>query len=721
MPVKQENDGRGLRLCRWGGCLAGLLFSTVALAGPDDDDLLLQLSGDEQMIQIATGTPVPISRSPAVASVITAADIRESGSKTVLEALEHVPGLHIGLSPLHRISPVFSIRGIHTGNSPQTLILFNGHEIPDTFNGSIPSNLYLPVENVARIEIIRGPGSAVYGADAFAGVINIITKTDADIDGFQAGVKAGSFATRNIWGQYGGVLDDWRVAASVEYGHSNGDRGRVIDSDLQTRLDSMLGTSASLAPGALDTRFESLVSGLTLSRDEWTLRLNSWNQRDTGVGAGAANALDPSGSSSINQYLIDLRYADVDWRPDWSLTLDASHAFGDLSLKYAIFPPGTRLPIGSDGNIDMGAPRLIDFPDGYLGNPGGTAAQSRFDLTTLYSGMKSHQWRFNVGVKYVKETDRESKNFGPGVIDPTAMGPIDGTLTDVTGTPYIFHPGATRIVSYASLQDEWRFAHDWSLTAGVRLDHYSDVGATTNPRLSLVWNTLHNLTSKLLYGRAFRAPTFSEMYAINNPVVLGNPNLDPETIDTLEMAFDYKPGTTLDLMLNLFHYRINGLIDFVDEDGIPGGSATAQNIKDQQASGFELEAQWQVSRPLRLYGNTAFQNARDMNSGEPVASAPRKQLQLGGNWRMGRHWSSQLDAFRIMDRPRAVGDSRPPVADYTWVNLTVNGRLPLWVLDVQLSIRNLLDADAREPAPVTVPNDYPLEGRSYFLGLSKGF
>jgi len=289
--------------------LASLLVSLQAQADIDEESLFLQLSGDEELISITTGTPRPVSKAPAVASVTTAEEIRASGASTVEQALERVPGLHVGISSLNRGKALFSFRGIQTVNNPQTLFLVNGHTIPDTFSGGIAPTLFMPVENIARIEVIRGPGSAVYGADAFAGVINIITKTAKDINGAQAGVRAGSFNTQNVWGLYGGESNGWQMAASLEYNKSDGDSGRIIDSDLQGILDaSPLGISATLAPGPFESRYESIVSGLTLAKDEWQLQFNNWNQRDTGIGAGIANALDPVGKTDINQYLKSLEY-----------------------------------------------------------------------------------------------------------------------------------------------------------------------------------------------------------------------------------------------------------------------------------------------------------------------------------------------------------------------------------------------------------------------------
>jgi iron complex outermembrane receptor protein len=172
-------------------------------------------------------------------------------------------------------------------------------------------------------------------------------------------------------------------------------------------------------------------------------------------------------------------------------------------------------------------------------------------------------------------------------------------------------------------------------------------------------------------------------------------------------------------LFNIFHYEIDGLIDFVPDGN--GGSLTAQNAIDQKASGFELEARWQVSRSVRLFGNTAFQNAENKDTGDKIADAPRKQINLGGNWKLTPHWSSQLDAYAIMDRPRAAGDAREPVDDYNWVNLSIIGDKIFSNVSVQFAVRNLFDTDAREPGPAAIPNDYPLEERSAYIGVSSRF
>lgn len=685
-----------------------LLSSPQTLAALDEDSLFLQLSGNEELISIATGTPRPVSKAPAVASVITAEDIRASGANTLEEVLERIPGLHIITSTAKHQSPTYSFRGINTQQGPQTLFLVNGHEITFLMTGGLIFNTQFPLNSVARIEIIRGPGSAMYGADAFAGVINIITKTDSDIDGLQAGIKTGSFGTQSVWGQYGGELNDWHLAASIEYRETDGDNKRIIDSDLQTTLDGAFGTSASHAPGAMNTEYDFLISNFTLSKDRWTLHLNSWNGTP-GTGAGIANALDPVGTvGNQEQYLIDVNYEDKNWQPDWALKTSLSHFYTDNLSTAVVFPAGATLPIGADGNLDFVTPAgIVTFTDGYIGLPGRTENTTKFDISMLYNGWQHQIWRFNIGAKREDFKSRATANFGPGVIlDPT-ISPVDGTLTSTTDTPFIYIPNKYREVSYASIQDEWVFASDWQLIAGVRYDHYSDFGNTVNPRVSLIWNTRHDLTSKLLYGHAFRAPSFAELYSQNNPVATGNTNLDPEEIDTYELAFDYKPINTLSLIFNLFHYEIDGLINFIDDDGAPGGSATAQNTIDQKATGIELEVQWQTSRALRVFGSLAGHNVEDATTGMKVADIPRKQFHLGANWQHTAQWSSQLDGFAILDRSRAPGDSRAPIDDYNWLNLSINGHKIYRDLSIQLAVHNLLDTDAREPGPAEIPNDYP--------------
>ncbi len=675
--------------------------------------------GEEAFVSIATGSKKSIDKAPAVASVISAEAIKELGARTLNEVLESVPGLHIAPSALNRLNPVYSIRGIHTGYNSQVLLLIDGVPFQYSHSGSRPELFNLSVAAIERVEVIRGPGSAVYGADAYSGVINVITKDAQSIAGTEMGARVGSFDSRDLWLQHGDSWNDMELLFSLSYQHTNGDSDRVIGSDLQSTLDGVLLTDVSLAPGALSTGNERLETRLGLSNKNWELNLWSWISNDGGIGAGGAQALDPKGIQNDEVYLADITYQTDDFATDWNFKTRLSYYYYDSETEFNLLPAGAMVPIGSDGNLDFAAPAgLVTFTEGLLGNPGVEGEDIQFEQVALFTGLNNHRLRVAGGMRYQSIETKETKNFGPGVIDGT-QPVVDSTLTDVTGTEFIYAPDTDRTIYFLSLQDEWQFAPDWELTAGVRYDHYSDFGSTINPRIALVWATSYNLTSKLLYGSAFRAPSFQEQFFINNPVSLGNPELEPETIDTWELAFSYHPAQDIQSTLSLFSYKAKDLIEFVPDAGAT--TTTAQNARNQEGYGFEWELDWKAHRDLRLKANYAWQHSEDSDNGNDIHDAPGQQLYLSANWQFTPQWFLNSQLNWVGDRERAAGDTRPEIDDYTLVNLSLRREEIAPNLDITLSALNLFDEDAYEPSNGVIPDDYPLEGRSVWLQLSYRF
>lgn len=682
--------------------LLGLIFLSFSAHASTEEEELSRIYGDEEFISLATGSYQAMNRIPAVATVITNIDIEAMGFNDLDQILEIVPGLHVSPSGFG-YNPVYIMRGIYSESNPQILVLINGVPITQLLYGNRGQAWGgMPVNNIARIEIIRGPGSALYGADAFSGTINIVTKTFADIRGMEIGGRIGSFNSREAWLLTGKQWGDIKAAFSMELRTTEGHR-EIVDADAQTFFDGLFGTSASLAPGSVNTGRDALETRLDLSRDAWHVRLGYQGRRDIGSGAGAAQALDPQGRGESDRFNADLTYDKSKFFPDWDLTAQLSYS--DVNTKYAftLYPPGVTLPTGT-------------FPQGLIGNPSAYERHIRFLAATVYTGFSNHRVRMGVGVNngnmYKIE---ESKNFGVGFGGlPVPLG----SVIDVSNDPsQVFIEPHQRTVVYALAQDEWSFYPDWNLTAGVRHDAYSDFGGTTNPRLALVWQSSFTLTSKLLYGRAFRAPAFVELYNINNPVSLGNPDIMPETIDTLEMAFDYRPVDSLRIALNLFKYDMKNIIRFTP-DPAPATSKTARNQGTQDGHGLEWEMRWNVMRTVDIKANYAWQNSTD-ETGEHVANAPRQQLYTQIDWRFLPYWSVNAQANRVIGRERAVGDARPAIADFTVMNLALRRKNVVDGFDVGLIVHNALDADVREPSPAPgfIPNDLPMPGRSMYVEL----
>jgi outer membrane receptor for ferrienterochelin and colicins len=157
-------------------------------------DTLLAMSLEELIeveVSIASGTTKPLKLAPAVTSVITAKDIVRIGATRLDQILETVPGFHVTPSGTF-FTPIWSICVIHTSVNPEVLLLVNGVPFTSNYVGNRGFLYRMPVSMISRAEVIRGPGSALYGADAYSGVVNVITKNAQDIDGTEAGFRGGS-------------------------------------------------------------------------------------------------------------------------------------------------------------------------------------------------------------------------------------------------------------------------------------------------------------------------------------------------------------------------------------------------------------------------------------------------------------------------------------------------------------------------------------------------
>lgn len=674
---------------------------------------------EEEVIVTASGYRTPLYKAPAIATVITAVEIEQFGVNNLSEALEMVAGLHISLSALNRLDYVYSIRGIHTGFNPHVLLLMDGVPIQFSFQGSKPVQFRLPVSNIHQIEIIRGPGSAIYGADAYSGVINVITKDYSSAQNFNMGVRMGSFDTQDIWLQGKASYLGWETTYGFTYQHSDGDKTRTIHSDQQTILDNALSSNASLAPGPLSTQYEVFDSHLKFDNHKWTVNLWSWSSHNSGLGAGAAQALDHKGKDDTDLFLIDVNYQIGDAQENWTNDFRATYQHYDTRSQLNLFPPGATLPIGSDGNVNPVEPEgLVQFSDGFIGNPGGKAEDSSVELTSLYSGWNSHTWRIAIGAKNQRIKNRETKNFGPGVIDGS-QPVISGNLKNLRGSEFIFLKDVSRFNKYLSLQDEWNITQEWHLTTGVRFDHYSDFGSTNNPRIALVWVPNEKISAKFLSGKAYRAPSFTEQFNQNNPVAIGNANLAPEEIETHEISLTINTEQNLRSTISLFTYRAQGLIELLPDSGKT--TRTAQNSRNQDGEGFEWETHWKANSRLQVKTSFSFQNATDRKLGNKIADAPGRQFSLNLHWQPTNAIWLSMGLNHVADRSRSSTDTRKKIADYTVIDFTAKYRNIMPNIDLSAGVRNASKEDAREPSNGVIPGDYPLESRSFWLEFAYNF
>lgn len=680
---------------------------TAASAQPGDnmlamaeEDALLAIYGDEEILSIATGSYQPVAKAPSVATVITAEDIRKMGATDIDQVMETVPGLHVSRAFFNG-NPLYTFRGIYSDYNEQVLLLING--IPQTAQHAgdrHPAWGGMPVEAIKRIEVIRGPGSAVYGADAFAGVINIHTKSREDIDSAEFGVRAGSFDTQDYWALYG---DDWgkfEVAGMLEYHTTDGHREKITQD-----VAALFG--ASHTPGPAEMSRENLDARIDIGYELWRFRAGLQRRRDLGLYAGLGSNLDPHGRYASDRWNADLTYRNPEFTPDWDVQAQISfrHTSSEVDKLVYLFPPGA----------------VPGFPEGMIGTPEDWERHWRADFSAFYTGFERHKVRIGAGYALGDTYKvKESKNFNIVFIPALQLAaPVPrGSLDDVSDTADVYLPERKRRNYYFSLQDAWQFANDWELTAGVRYDDYSDFGDTINPRLALVWSASQTITHKFLFGRAFRAPSFLEAYVMNNPVAIGNPDLDPETMQTIEWAVDYSPLDDLHFGMNLFRYEWDDIIEYVPD---PTVGTVAQNVGKQTGYGVELEIDWQARDDLKFRGSYAYQYSKDREMDHVSAGAPNHQITLRADWEFKPDWHLNSQINWIGERQREAGDTRSDLDGYTMLDMTLRYRKPNSPWEMAIAGRNLFNTGAQEPTTGTnaaaIPNDLPLAGRNFFVEL----
>jgi len=642
-------------------------------------------------ITIATGTPVAQKLAPAVTSIITSDEIRKSGARTLHEALESVPGLHVYPAKGFAMKQNISIRGIQTVINPQVLILIDGIPLRTTYYGSPAMMFTMTTSVIHRIEVIRGSGSALYGADAFSGVVNVITKKWANISD-EAGLRYGSFDTYEAWVNKRAEVGEVTIGLALSLTNSDGDDGRII------QKDAFSASPASLAPGALDSRYDTMYLHADAAYKDFELNILGDISDDIGNGPGASQTLDHTGHVERYSLIADLKHTNKTLFDDTTITSGFSYSTYEVKPQYNVFPAGAVLPFGT-------------FPDGAQINP--TLKENNYlaYVNAIYTGIDKHTINSGIGYTYGKAFTKHETNFGAGVAVP-------GTLTDVTDTPFVFMNDKSRDSYYVFIQDEYTINDRFGLTSGIRYDNYSDFGGTVNPRIALVWQANDDVTVKTMYSKAFRAPAFNELYLQNNPLTLGNENLQPEEIDTYEIALDYR--APIHTKLNIFYYKAKDLIDYAN-DALPATTRSARNSKDQNGYGLELELEYNINKDFVLRGNYSYQHSEDADTKDRVADAPVHQAFAQVQYHPSQEWNVNAQYHYIGKRYRVISDTREAMSGDSLVNLTIERKKILKNVDMLVSARNLFDADYREPSNGQIAEDYPMQGRYVYAELRYTF
>lgn len=661
------------------------------------NDVFEYLNAEQEIFVItATKTLENIKKAGASMTVITDKELREMGARNVMDALRRVPGLGVTRNSIGFYE--LESRGIKTPFTEKILFMINSHpyNIEMITGGTFALSGGFVVENIKRIEVIRGPGSSLHGANAFLAVINIITKDAKDVDGTELTIGGGDYGTQKYNILYGKTIYGVDVAANFNFFDTNGFDG-PIDEDLQTVLDQAMGTNASLAPGSVDASERKSDFELKLKYKDFQF-LGRYMTRDTGPFAGIVNALDDNGYLRNDGYFIQLGYTKGIFE-DFSVETKIYRDFFTFDRDETLFPEGFA-----------GIPQTIYTEIGVKNANNGGEIIGRYDINEnnkLIVGMMGElqqQWDVEVDANF----------------DPRTLAPLDSFQDISDGVAW--NRAVTRTIMAGYIEDIWDINDNWRLIFGGRFDHYSDFGSTFNPRASFIWSLNKDLRLHVLYGSAFRAPTFADLYNKNNPAFLGNPDLDPEEIDTFEFGIDGNIRDNITGRITFFH-------NFIDEIITPttssSGLNTFENSGKAKVRGIELELKMRAKSGSYVGVNYTHQDTKNRETGRSIAETPRNKANFMVNLKIFKYLNWYTDLFLKGKTYREVGDVRDDLAGYGVVNtvFTVkNFFKKAEGLEIGVSINNVLDKDYFDPSPInTSPSDYPNAGRNIFAEMRYAF
>jgi iron complex outermembrane receptor protein len=607
------------------------------------------------------------SDAPSSVTVITAGDIRAYGWRTLADVLRSVRGLY--LSNDRNYSYLGARAFLRPGDyNTRFLLQIDGNRVNDGVYDQAPlgNEFPLDLELVERIEYVPGPGASIYGANAFFGVINVITRRPQDLEGSRASVEGGQSGARRgnasqAWRDGGGT--DWLLSAS---------RYKTDGRDLY--YPEYAGPDSDGIAHGLDYEGGERFFAKASHGDATLTVLHA--RRDKGIPTASFSQRfnDPRSRTIDSQ-----TYASVAWHGEVApqAELNARLYWGEYGFQgdYATDDANVTL------NRDLVSSR-------WWGS----------ELSLLLARIRGH--RVLAGAELHADYRQQQQNLD---LDPLY------TYLDQN------HHGRYFGVY---VQDEATLLPDLLLNAGLRYDHHPASGGVVNPRLALVWQAGAASTLKAMYGSAYRAPNNYELY-YSFPGPGGqqpNPNLGRERIRSAELALVQQLQGNRRLTLSGFRNDVSGLISQGD-----GDSALPMFVNSGHAvaHGVELEYEQNWDNGARLRGSYSWQrvsadgaDSEDVNTPAQLAKV-NLALPLHGPWRAG------IEGQYIGQRQMVQGGR---TGSYLIVNLNLYSQRLTRHADLALTVTNLLGQRYADPAAEEHrQNAIPQDGRRLLLKLSLAY
>ena len=546
----------------------------------------------DEVVVTASRTEQEIKETPSAVEVITRADIDKMGAENLAQALKLALGIDLQENTM--VGNRSAIRGMNTN---QTLILIDGRRVR-TENTSETMNYYelqrVNMDDVERIEIVRGAVSSLYGSEALGGVINVIRKRPAEA---QTSVTLDWTTRQNNEGLRldSGKVGKWAFSTSFK---RTGVRERGTDA-----VSNIYGKKY----------FFNIDGRMDVARDKWLDVFFDYLKEDLDMKDSATQKT----SYDHDRFSTGVKYSGRDSSGDY-----------EMQVYYTYFDKSQRTRNRANGSLhsfdDMTYNSLI------------------FDGRRSMQIAKDHL--LTVGGEYRKE-DYESTR-----IKGSKTTTLEGVTNQLGDSSMDF--------AALYVQDEWLASPRWTIIPSVRWDHSDVFGSEVTGKLGTTYKINKGLRFKANVGSAYRAPTASELYfdwrhtparKINVHIV-GNPDLKPEKALNFDLGIEGERGKTFG-KLTYFHNKVEDLINVnVVNTVIPGppppailSTGTYQNIDSATIQGVELEAKQDLGRGFALRGLYTYLDAQDDKTNTRLMGRARHKASLQLSYDDPRHgWNATL-------------------------------------------------------------------------------
>jgi outer membrane cobalamin receptor len=578
---------QGLAVC--------LLFALMPMATAQDDMDFASMSLEDLLnveVTVASKSEETTAQAPSSVTVFTRQEMLNMGIFSVEELLNYVPGFQTARTGENGSqTEALAVRGSRTTpESERVLFLLDGQRLNAPWTGGALQYVnQIPISMLKQVEVIRGPGSALYGSNAFVGVVNLVTNTTES--GGQ--IAYGSFDARSGYATLVKEVGDFKGSLYV--------RAYDDDGEDYENLHPFFGTEEFGLTDTSDPReFLDLYS--TLEYKGFNLRIFHTERgypdfTQFGEIGNGYNRIDSEATSA------NLSYQIVE-NDKWNIRAFAGWFETKYFQKEFVFPAGIPAAFGlfpADSTLPLLGGNVID------------TSQEMYTLDVSHQLNEKNSLQF--GASFRQATLDEATFNGNFIALNPELGPFSPLEPTANGLP-IFPTGytqadlTTRDILGIYVQDKHKFTDNFIVTGGLRYDDYSDFGDTVNLRGAVIYTADFGSTFKAMYGEAFRAPSFKEQ-TNEQFSFTGNRDLQPEEIETLELSWGhaFEQGR---VSLTYYDSEIADGVVLVTELQ-PNGfiQASPQNLQSLSLTGLEFEGQFSAGPFLFRAAYTDLQDAQE--------------------------------------------------------------------------------------------------------------